>query len=202
MRPVHTLAFGLILSLPFASGGSRLAADGLLKRHHHHHGDDHAEQSTTVRLPAQNIRIETASPRVVVGQVGGHHHRGRGFAYGPAFAPVGPSNFVATFLPMTVNPGVSQNLATSSALEAVHALERQHLEVTRHKAALAAEMNLLDRTAQRVSASITASGSASFTGQATSADDVRKALEDLSKRVSDIERLLIVHDNILKSKKN
>lgn len=200
MRPKYFLTAALLLGLPFAAAGTRLEADGLLKRHHHH-GDGHAELSTTVRLPAQNIRIETASPRVVVSQGGGHHHhRARGFAYAPAF--VGPSNFVATILPMTINTGGAQNLAGSNALEAIQALERQQFEVTRQKAALAAEMQLLDRTAQRISSNITASGSASFTGQATSTDDVRKALEDLSKRISDVERLLIVHDNILKGKKN
>lgn len=195
MRPKHILAAGLLFGLPFAAG-PRLEADGLLKRHLHH-GD--ADQSTTVRLPAQNIRIETTSPRVFVNQSAGHH-RARGFvSAGPAFLPVSNAPFVATFLPMTVNPGGAQNLASSNALDAVHALERQHLEVARQKAALAAEMNLLDRTAQRVHSNITASGSASFTGQSTSSDDVRKAIEDLSKRISDVERLLIVHDNILKS---
>jgi len=194
MRPVKRLAIGLMLTLPLATG-ARLDADGLLKRHLHH-GDD--DQSTTVRLPAQNIRVETASPRVVVSQHAGHF-RGRGVSYGPAFVPTGSGPFVATFLPMTVQPGVVQSHASSSALDAVHALERQHLEVVRQKAALAAEMNLLDRTAQRVSANITASSSASFTGQAASMDEVRKALEDLSRRISDVERLLIVHDNLLKN---
>src|SRR5688500_7182261 len=118
MRPKTLLTVGLLLSLPILSAQGRLEADGLLKfhRHHHHdHGNASADTSTTVRLPAQNIRIETASPRVIVNELSHHrHHRARGVLA----APMMQAPFVATFLPMTATGG-SQNLV-SSGLDAVH----------------------------------------------------------------------------------
>src|SRR5207245_889339 len=126
----------------------------------------------------------TAAPRVVVGapahRVRGYAPLAAGFVPVGAFAPVAHGPFVATFLPaggLTVGAP-----AGSSALDAVHALERQHLEFAKHKAALRAEIDHVEAAYKRVHAGLTApSGDSS---------SLQKSLDELTKRVSDIEKLL------------
>src|SRR5439155_27083524 len=140
------------------------------------------------RIPGQEIQIVTARPRVVVGDAS---VRMRGyFPAGHAFMPVGHGPFVASFVPMPGTFGCAPTTAGSSALDAVHALERHHLEFARQKASLQAEMDHVDRAFRRVQSGVTASGPTNVSDAA----QLQKTLDELTRRVSDIERLLIIHD--------
>ncbi len=148
-----------------------------------------------MRLPAQEIRVETAAPRVVVGDLAVHRTRGyvagHHFAtFGQTFAPVGNGPFVATFLPMHGMTFGTSTSAGSAALDAVHALDRQTLEFSKQKASLKAEMDHVEGAYKRIQSTLTAS-------VADTSPSLQKSLDDLTKRVSDIEKLLIIHDNIL-----
>ena len=191
MRIQHMLAFGLVLSLPILCAQVRVEADGPLKRHHQ--GNCPAEQNSVIRLPAQTIRIETTKPRVVVNEISSPS-RLRGYFPGHTAMPFTSGPFVATIL----SPGALQSGTGtgSSALDAVHALERQALEFSRHKAAMQAEMSHVDKAQQRIVGNLT-SGAQPVVSDAA---QLKTAIENLSKRVSDIERLLIIHDNLLKEK--
>ena len=194
-----TSGFGLAVALTiWASNSSTAVGDGIFPFHlhqgHGQQGDCEAKQ-TVVRLPAQEIRVETAAPRVVVGAAAVGHHRVRGYAPLAAgfvpFAPVAAGPFVATFVPAGgLTFGAPQ--VGSPALDAIHTLERQHLEFVKHKAALKAEMDHVEAAYKRVHA-----GLAAPVGDSSS---LQKSLDDLTKRVSDIERLLVIHDNVLQEK--
>jgi hypothetical protein len=187
MRFTHMFAFGLLLALPVFFIQFRVESnDGILSRLHYH-ADCEAKQ-TVVRLPAQEIRIDAPAPRVTVGS-----HRTRGFMpTGPAFMPVVGGPFVATILPLsTVTPTAPGN----PALRALHDLEAQAGDAAAAVAAHKAHMDHLNAVHKRIQANL----STTF-GASTSETSLQKSLDDLTKRVSDIERLLIVHDNILKEK--
>lgn len=181
-------ALGLVLALPIAC-----SADGVILKRIHAHGGDCQADKQIVRVPAQDIHIVTARPRVVVGESA---VRTRGFYHAPLFAPVASGPFVATFMP--ANFGGPQTTVGNSALDAAHALERHHLEFARQKASLQAEMDHVDKAFRRIQVGVTSSGQGG--GSMSDAAQLQKALEDLTRRVSDIERLLIIHDNILKEK--
>ena len=96
MRLRFASALGMLLAIGIAPGA--LANDGILARlHRHGHGDCEANASV-VHLPAQQIRIETSRPRVIVNEFSGTP-RGRGYFPGHAFAPLAGGPFVATFVP-------------------------------------------------------------------------------------------------------
>ena len=196
MRIPYTLALGLV----FASAiYLRLEAnDGILARIHRH-GDCDAKPSV-VRLPAQEIRIETTKPRVIVNEFSAPP---RGRAFFPAahgFMPFASGPFVATFVPMTTTGGTPFGSPTShSALRSLHEMEIHAGEVAKMRAAHKAEMEHLDRVHQRVFSGMASSFQAS--GSASDLAQLKKSVDDLANRVNNIEKLLIIHDNLLKEGK-
>lgn len=207
MRFKHMLAAGLMLTLPLLLTGTRVEADGPLLSKLHHHGDCKVE-SSVVRLPAQEIRVETSAPRIVVNEGLRSSARVRGFfpAQPVVGVPMVAAPIVGHFMPVQLHSGVSfghttQVSAGSSALEAVHALERQHLEFSKHKAALNAEMEHVNKTMQRVQGHLSTSLQASASGSSADLSTVIDKLGQLSDRMSAVEKLLIIHDHILKEKK-
>jgi hypothetical protein len=198
MRYQLPVSLGLALMVPMLSVARIDAEGGILSRLHHRADCD--AHGSTVRLPAQEIRIETTRPRVIVHESSA---RTRGFfPAAPAFVPYGQGPFVATFLPMTghgASPFCAPTADRSSgvhALRALHEMEIQGAEVQRLRAAHQAEMDHLDKVHQRVRAGMAPPSTHS---SATSAEieQLKTAIENLTKKVSDIERLLIIHDNIL-----
>src|SRR5437667_189651 len=119
MRFTYILAAGLLLAAPIWLTGMRAEAEGPLK--HHLHGDCPTEKSV-VRLPGQEIRIETTKPRVIVHQAPSVS-RARGlFLASPAFMPVAHGPFVAHFpAGVTFHAAAfgASGSAGSSALDAV-----------------------------------------------------------------------------------
>ena len=73
------------------------------------------------------------------------------------------------------------------------AMDRQAMELAKHRAALKAEMDHVEGAYKRVHASMTAPAIGDGAG-------IQKSLDELTKRVSDIEKLLLIHDSILKDK--
>lgn len=188
MRFRLMLSAGVVVALTIGFPALHAHADGpILSRIHAHHAAGPKDITETVRIPGREIRVVTSRPHVIVSEGGSARMRG----FFPATTAVqGP--FVATFLPMTVSGTFgTQVSAGSTALESVHALERQTLEFARQKASLKAEMDHVESAYKRVHANLTAPGSASES-------ELKKSIDELTKRVSDIERLLIIHDNVLK----
>lgn len=172
------------------------ASGGLFSRHH----ADCETNHSVVRLPAQQIRVETSRPRVVVQE--SSHLRGR-FAVGAPmipFVPTGP--IVASFLVPPIHQDVRSS--ASSVLRAAQDLEAQAFEVARLRAAHQAEINALDQVHQRISGSIqklsTPMSVAPPSAGASSAEinQLIAEIEKLSKRISDIEKLLLIHDDQIK----
>src|SRR5437773_2567993 len=92
MRFKLTVARGLIFALAATIPAAQASADGLnlgsFFSHFHHQNYCDAKQSV-VRLPAQEIRIETAAPRVIVGSATRvHGHSGFRPVAQMAFMPV------------------------------------------------------------------------------------------------------------------
>src|ERR1700686_5391160 len=174
MRRNHLWALGLVLALPILCLDVRTEAEGIILKRIHQHGDCPADKQV-IRIPAQEIQIITAQPRVVVGS---SSMRMRGyFPAGQAFAPVGQGPFVATFVPMTGTTfGCSQPAAGSSALNAVHALARQHLEFDRQKASRQGEMDHVDKAFKRVQSGLPAPAPAP-----SDPTQLQKSLDDLTK---------------------
>ena len=199
MRLKHTLALGFVLAVPVFLNPWRLdASDGILSRLHHH-GDCDAKQ-TVVRLPAQEIRVETTRPNIVVNERSSHGSgRVRGFMpHAPAFMPTVSGPFVATFLPMHggLTFGGGGN-AGSPALDALHALEHQHLQFAKHQAGLKTEMEITNQAALRVSEKLSSTLKSSG-GSTADTSDLQSKLADINRRLDGIERLLIIHDDLLK----
>lgn len=198
----HFLATGIALALPALFLARLEANDGILRRIHHHHSHASDENTSVVRLPAQNIRIETTKPRVVVNEISAPH-RGRGF-FSPNAVVAAP--IVGTFLaPGTLTFGAGnfafgQPSGGSSSLDLTHALERQLLEISKAKASRLAEMNLEDQALQRLQGQVSKLTVGPAEVKTSDAAQLKKAVEDLSQRISAIEKLLIIHDNILKEK--
>jgi hypothetical protein len=201
MRCKHVSAIGLLLALPVLCAGLRVDAGGPLCGH-----ADCPSQDTTVRLPAQEIRIETSRPRVVVNEVQTIGRARHGFAYaagfpmgyGPAFMPMPAGQpFVASFyVPANTTPD-SRGSAASGTVRALQDLEAQAFEVARQKAILKAETDHVNMMHKRISASLAASLQGADNGP-TDTTSLQKSIDDLSKRISDVERLLLIHDNALK----
>lgn len=190
MRKLMLVGF-TFSALALIAGSRGEASGGLFSRHCHH---DHCDaQQSTVRLPAQQIRIETAAPRVVV-QETRHHRHNFGVGVGVPFVPVVGQPIVATFFTPQVQAPVSSG---SPALKAAHDLEMQALEVARLRAAHQAEVAAINDVHGRIMQSM----SRTVQGSQTTTTDLSKLtaeIEKLTNRVSDIEKLLIIHDNLLK----
>jgi hypothetical protein len=197
----NTLAGLVLLALPVLLVGSRADADGILKRIHHHAQDKSPAEQTVVRLPAQEIRVETTKPRVVVTQGSSVRLRGvpaQGFTATP---------FVATI----VNPGALQFGGVSSfsfgggssSMDIAHAIERQAAEISAARAHRQAIQNAEDAALQRLQGHISklSTGAAESKTPASDVAQLKKAIEDMSNRLTAIEKLLIIHDDILKKEK-
>jgi hypothetical protein len=199
MRFKHTLTVGLLLAVPGLVVEPRVAAGWPLCG-----SKDCASQDTTVRLPAQEIRIETTRPRVIVNE-GPALGRSRSFAvgvpmgYGAPFMPMMSGQpFVASiYVPATSGFG-SGPTASSSTLRALHELENQTLEVARQKAILKAETDHINMVHKRITSALSATLQSSDGGTADTTQ-LQKSIDDLSKRISDVERLLLIHDNAIKN---
>ena len=192
MRFRHTVAFGLVLALPILCLQFRAeSSDGILNRLHHHNDCGDAKQ-TVVQLPAQEIRVETTAPRVTVG-----HSRVRGFIpTAPAFMPIVGGPFVATVLPMN-GLSVGGGGTGSAMLDSIHAMEAQHLQFAKHQAGLQKEIEITNQAALRVSEKLAATLKTSVAGSIDTTQ-LDAQLKTISGRLDAIERLLVIHDNILK----
>lgn len=195
MQMKYLLTAGAVVTLCWTFAQPRgEASGGLFSRHH---GDCDAH-TNTVKLPAQNIRIETSRPRVIVQDVSGPRLRHQTFVPVAPFVQAQP--IVATFLAPQGFTAEPRSVTGSSALSAAHALELQALEVAKARAAHLAEMTALERTHQRIMANLNASANATASPVTSDLGKLTAEIEKLSQRISDIERLLIIHDNILKER--
>jgi hypothetical protein len=194
MRFKPTMAFGLALALPVLFVPARVESnDGILRRVHQH-CDSGSCPATVVQLPAQQIRIETAAPRVVVGS--SRHLRGF-MPAGPMFMPVTSGPFVATIFGVN---GTGTTGTGSPMLDSIHAMEAQHMQFAKQQASLQKEIELTNQAAQRVSERLAATlkSSPSCPTPTPTPADVDARLKGINDRLDAIERLLIIHDNILK----
>ena len=194
-------AAGLLVALAVGFAPARAAADWPILDRLHQHGNCPKDQQETIRIPGREIRIITAKPQVIVSDAS---PRLRGFfpANGNAMT-FGQGPFIATLMPMNLQGGATfgtcgaQPSAASAALRALHEMEIHAGEIAAMRAAQKAQMDHLDAVQKRVQASMSASFGA---GSSSDSADLQKTLQSLDKRISDIERLLIVHDNLLKEK--
>jgi hypothetical protein len=197
MRFKHALAAGLVLSLPLVMAAPALPGE-ILGRLFHWHADCPADQ-TVVRVPAQEIRVETTRPRVVVNEVAaGPRLRHGAVMAGYPMPLMYAQPYVATiYAPMALALPAPPN--NGGALRAVHDLEAQALEVAKQRAAYQAEMATLNQVHKRIMANL---GASSLAADPVPADtnQLKTAIDNLTKRVSDVERLLIIHDNAIKDK--
>lgn len=191
----HACTFGLVLGAFLLLCDMRSdASGGLFSRHH---GDCDANAST-VRLPAQHIRIETSRPRVVVQESSAFrsHHR----AFVPMVGLMQAQPIVASFL---VAPQESRGFSTSNALQAAHNLELQALEVARVRAAQEAEAAAMNLVHQRIMANFSKPGQVTSPAASTAElTQIKTEIEKLAKRIDHIEQLLIIHDEELKKQKD
>lgn len=202
MRFQQRLAVGLALAMPVLFFHAQVQADWPISNLlHHRHGDCDVKQSV-VRLPAQEIRIETSQPRVIVNQGAGYSRMRGGYFAGSnaAYMPVVQGPFFATVLPMqgmTLN-GAAPAPVGSPMLDAIHAMENQHLQFAKSAAGMQKEIELTNQAAQRVSERLAATVKGANSGSADPTS-VQSQLDTMSKRLDAIERLLIIHDNALKT---
>src|SRR5262249_16845640 len=162
---------------------------------HHGSGDCPVERDV-VKIPGREIRIETASPRVIVSDVA-RHGRMRGFF--PPLVPMGYGGpYVATFLPfnMGVQPTPTHGSDTG-ALDAIHALERHASAIAQERAARQAGIDAADQALERVRGSLNRMAQAGNGVRAADADLLNQ-LKQLNARMDKIENLLVIHDNLLK----
>ena len=114
---------------------------------------------------------------------------------GVPFVPVMQSGpIVATFLNAPETRTVSSG---SASLRAAHDLEMQALEVARLRAAHEAEVATINQVHQRVMGSLKSPAPVAQSDLANLTAEIQK----LTQRINDIERLLLIHDNILKEAK-
>lgn len=204
MPTKFVLRLGLFLVVPMLYSGPRAeAGDGLFSGLHHGSCDD---QKTTVRLPAQQIQIVTTRPQVVVNSaVAGPRYR----TYLPAaqgFMPMFNMPMVATVLPLGGVPAGNASIsAGNGALDAIHALDRQHMEFAAQKAVFDAQRDIVNKAYQRFHASLTAPAAtpAATPAPTTGVDpaQLQKALDNLASRIDRIETLLLLHDKMLQDAK-
>jgi hypothetical protein len=188
------LTVGLLTMPLFVLGLRSDASGGLFSRHCR----DCDAQHETIRLPAQQIHVEVARPQVVVQQTAVAsrlHHRGLVAMPATPFlaAPFVAQPIVASFY---LPPQETRISTGSQALRAAHDLEAQALEVARLRAAHEVEVAHLNMVHQRIMANFSKTP-APVTGDL---NQLKTEIEKLSQRISDIERLLIIHDNILNKK--
>ena len=168
------------------------------------HGDCNKE---VVRLPAQEIRVETSRPRVIVSETRHEHVRvGRALPSVP-IAPMGP--VVATFfapvspVPVTHFSGFERAETYApdrSAFRAMQDLELQAMEVARLQAAHRAEVEAMNRMQQRVASSMTASFAGIDHRAPPDQTALREEISKLAQRVTNLEKTVLTHDNLLKEK--
>jgi hypothetical protein len=196
MRFKQMLAAGLVLALPVLITSMRVEADDLFPRLHHHR--DCAADQTVVKLPAQEIRVETMRPRVVVNEVAPSHRMRGFFPQGQAVMPMVPmmhGPLVATVMPMTLHSGAMLGVSNpqcstgSSMLEHAQALERQAAALSQARAARQAEDDVAAQALLRIQGHLNK--------LAQPAPTVKTSDTDIATRLDRIEKLLITHDNIL-----
>jgi hypothetical protein len=127
-----------------------------------------------------------------------HHHGFVGAPQGFVAAPM-----VATILaPGSFQFGSSAPPPSSATMDLAHALERQTAEISAaraHRLAIqAAEDAALLRVRQQV-ANMSV-GPADVKASTSDAAQLAKAIEDLSNRVTAMEKLLIIHDDLIRKK--
>lgn len=197
MRFPKSLTIGLALAIPVVLLHSRVQADGpIANLLHLHHGDCDAKQSV-VRLPAQEIRIETTQPRVIVNQGTGYSRMRGGYLAqnNAAFMPMVQGPFVATVLPMT-SMTCGNSGSGSAALDAIQAMQIHHLNFAKQQAALQKEVEITNQLAREAADRLAATLKASSPPSADSAS-VANQLQCITNRLDSIEKLLKYHDNAI-----
>jgi hypothetical protein len=195
-----------VLSVALAVPVMPVHADGILDCLHRHDCPSDCPQQTVVRLPSQEIQIQTMRPQVIVNEVAPvRHHRAAVAAVPvpmmfaqPVFAqPMVAQPMVATFLTPGVQ-GVAAPASGNSAFRAYQDLVSQQFEVVSERARMKAQMDFLDATHKQIVQNLNASANVGSSGMSSSdVATLQKSIDDLSTRCGNIEKLLQIHDRIL-----
>ena len=90
----------------------------------------------------------------------------------------------------------------SNALTALHEMEHLQMEMLKQKAIHDAEAQAITRAQQRMQAMFSANVTASGSGTSSELSQLIADMKVLEKRVTDIEKLIIIHDNAIKNHEN
>jgi len=152
-----------------------------------------------VKLPPQQIAVESVQPRVVV--------RESRLQVAPAFQ-VAPAPVVATiFTPVTLPlPGALTAADTrieehSAALLATHEAEHHVLAVAKARAAQKMDLEYTNRVHQRMLAAlqdVADDSAAKVQVDKTSKAEIQAQLTSIANRITELEKLVILHDEVLK----
>jgi hypothetical protein len=168
-----------------------------------HRCRDSACASQTVQIPAQQVVVETARPRVVV--------RDTRPIYGTALAA--PPVVASFFVPMPLQVGTLGVPAPSGAeeresvtldfsgLQAAHDLERSHARVAALQAIHDAQAKQIQAALERVAASTRESAQPAAARPALSTqccDELKTQLQNLSRRVEALEQQVNYHDRAIR----
>jgi hypothetical protein len=169
------------------------------------HGD--CAQQDVVRLPAQEIRVETTRPRVIVHETAVRERVHGGRAVAPVVPFMAAPPVVATFYTPVVPIPETRFQETriqetrisegSAAFRAAQDLELQAMEAAKLRAAQRAELFHTDRLYQRLASSLCGPGQEGG-GSAADLANLKAAIDQLARRLENVERLVITHDNALK----
>jgi hypothetical protein len=182
----------LLSSLLLVGWGSLAQAGEFFRRLKHK--DCNTE---VVNLPAQHVVVETTRPRVIV------QDTVRTDRLIAGAAPYVATIYTAAALPLVGMPmttGASgldyRRTGASAALDSLHELEHQAVEIAKMQAAHQLELQASQRVYDRVAAL-----SASFAATPKASDaDIRTELQKLTQRVDNLEKLVTIHNEAMKAK--
>ncbi len=192
---------GLLAMTVLAGLTTQAEASGWLwKPRGHHHGE---VVHDVVRVPGREIVVETERPRVIVSETRERAIRGRAALVAP---PVVATFFTPVGMPLSPmlsaeSRFVETRSTESGALRSMHDLEYTLLEVEKARAAHEAERRTLDRKFGELSRSFRSDEASAE--RSTTSDRLRNIeaeLQKLATRLENVEKLTIIHDDLLKSK--
>jgi hypothetical protein len=148
-----------------------------------------------IKLPPQQIAVSAVQPKVVV--------RNSRFQAAPVVqaAPMVATIYTPLALPLTT-VGEQRLEERSSLLTAIHESDHQLLAITKAQAAQKAEMDATNRALQRHLDSLremSTTATSSTTKDGIDAKQLKIELDNINKRLADIEKLLSIHDDVLQN---
>lgn len=209
-RRVAAICLAMLLATPAWAA----AGDGIL------HGlcrDKHAcSETTRVTLPARQVEVVTEQPRVVVREMTPARevaarclHRTAVTAMVPAAAPVAIGTvYMPVSLPHVqtvplVGAAPCREVTEGNPLEAAHQAEVLALQSDHARARLAATIEAQNRVMARLTGGRAAVGVGSSDPGADilqKLSDLQGKLNQLNDRVTSVEKLLVIHDEVIRQK--